>query len=127
MPARTTPDLALTGLIALATYRFTRLVILDAISEPVRERLFNRWPPTLVRAGQRWTGQRLVDRSEHSPRPKPSWLGKLLDCPWCTSVWLAALITFATALFVPVPLPVLTFTAAATAAGFLGTLDRALG
>lgn len=122
VPARTTPDLALTGLIALAAFRTTRLVTADSLTAPLRERAFNRWPPSYERSRQRWNGERLVYRADDAELPAVSPLGRLLDCHWCVSVYAAAAWTAAT----PVPLPVLTFAAAAAAAGFLGAADRAL-
>jgi hypothetical protein len=54
----------------LAVIRLTGLVTLDAITEPAREKLLG------------W----LDDR----PATLGSWLTKLLDCPWCASMWIAA-------------------------------------
>lgn len=48
---------------ALAAHRLTRLAIQDVITAPVREKIFDRWPPT--------TGS-------------PSYM---LACSWCASVW----------------------------------------
>lgn len=47
---------------ALATYRLTKLVIEDKILEPIRDRLFDRYPPSTQ-------------------------IGYLLTCPWCVSMW----------------------------------------
>jgi hypothetical protein len=123
---RSTPDPVLVGLITLATYRLSRLLTVDTLTEGWREAVFDRWPPDAERAARRWNGQRLVTRATGSPQPNPSLLGQVLACPWCAAVWCAAAITTATAAFTPVPLPALTFAAAASAAGFLGALDGAL-
>lgn len=58
-------------LVALATYRLTRLVTADRITEPVRV----------------WAEQR-------GPR-----VGYLATCDWCLSVWLAPLPTVAAVLW----------------------------
>lgn len=44
----------------LATFRLTRLITVDVIGEPLRERVAHR-----------------------------PWLGYLAHCPWCLSIWLA--------------------------------------
>jgi hypothetical protein len=64
-------DPLLAVIYALATYRLTRLVVVDSITGPLRERVWRTRPP-------------------HESR-----LGYLLTCPWCTSVWAAsALVLF---------------------------------
>ncbi len=49
---------------SLATYRLTRLVVEDVIAAPVREKIFEKYPPH--------------DRS---------W-SYVLTCSWCASVWI---------------------------------------
>ena len=49
----------LVAVAALATYRLTRLVTADKITEPLRERVTSRW------------------------------LGYLVQCDWCLSIWVA--------------------------------------
>ena len=49
---------------ALAGYRITRAIIEDVIFEGVRNRIWNRFPPT------------------HG-------LGYLITCPWCTGMYVA--------------------------------------
>lgn len=51
---------------SLATYRLTRLLLVDSLTEPLRERVWRRYPPESSR------------------------LGYLLTCPWCASVWAAS-------------------------------------
>lgn len=48
---------------ALAAHRLTRLAVQDVITAPLREKLFDRWPP-----------------SSDSPT-------YALVCTWCASVW----------------------------------------
>lgn len=50
----------------LATYRLTRLVVEDVITAPVREKIFEKYPPT----EDKWS--------------------YALTCPWCASVWIGA-------------------------------------
>lgn len=61
MPPSPVLDLAVDG---AAAYRLTRLVTTDTITAPLRDRIGDRWP--------------------NSP------LDVLVNCPWCTGVWVAA-------------------------------------
>lgn len=47
-----------------AAYRLTRLVTTDSLTQPARDAIADRWP------------------SSH--------LDTLVNCPWCTGVWIAA-------------------------------------
>lgn len=67
MVAMTDPVLLV--IYALAVARVTGLVTADAITEPARDALLG------------W----LDDR----PRTLGSFVAKLIECPWCASVWLA--------------------------------------
>lgn len=51
---------------ALATHRLTRLVLSDKITEPARDKIFEKFDPA------------------------SSQLGYLLTCPWCASIWIGA-------------------------------------
>ena len=55
-------------ILALATFRFTRLVTTDVIFDTPRQWIWKKFPPSTP-------------------------LGYLLTCDWCTSVWVASLIT----------------------------------
>lgn len=50
---------------ALAVHRLTKLAIDDTILSSVRERIFNKWPPS------------------------PTSWSYVLTCPWCISFWFA--------------------------------------
>lgn len=54
-------------LLSLATYRLTRLVLLDEIAEPLRERIWKRFPP-------------------HTK------FGYLFTCFWCFGFWASILV-----------------------------------
>lgn len=56
---------------ALATYRVTRLIVEDKITEDLRDLVWKRFPPDSTKVGY------------------------LLTCPHCTSMWVAALIAAA--------------------------------
>ncbi len=51
---------------ALAVHRLTVLVIEDKITEPLRNKIFDRWNPA-----DTWT--------------------YLFTCPWCVSIWIAGI------------------------------------
>ena len=84
----------------LATYRLTRLVTADKITEPIRG----------------W----VVDRSE--------WFGYLVTCDWCLSIWVAPLPALGIVLWgdvTPVRL-VLAALALSGATGLFSLLERRL-
>ena len=74
---------------ALTVATFTRLIVHDTLLAPLR---------------RRWT------------TAAPSWVVKLLSCPWCISAWLSAAVTVPLAVMGLAPLPVL-FWAGAWQAG----------
>lgn len=106
--------------IGLAAYRCSRLVGEDSIFEGPRHRFFRRFPPDdfyrrMVKMGGAW---QMADE----PRRKAAWIGRLVACPWCSSVWFAAAITAATAQFFDVPVPILVWAAACSVAGLCAKL-----
>lgn len=65
---------------ALAVARVTRLINSDKITENVRERLIDRiW--------QRWRPAVPVEDREYADEPLPAYL---ITCPWCASIYVAA-------------------------------------
>jgi hypothetical protein len=52
----------------LATERITRLVVDDKLTEPIREYIWRNHPPEETK------------------------IGYFVTCPWCTSIWAAALV-----------------------------------
>lgn len=65
-------------LLALAVYRICHLIVEDAILDVPRNALFRRFPP------------------------EKSALGYLMTCYWCTSIWVALVMTVLYILFAPV-------------------------
>jgi len=121
-------------LMALATYRLTRLVVADTFPPVLRlrDRLAGGWrPPTLkeqhhelfphgLGEGQQTTvpGLGTIQVIDGDPqvyarkaRWSPWWLAELVSCPWCASAWIAAAITAAVAFTVGVPAPLLAWLA----------------
>lgn len=58
-------------IVALASFRVTRLVVFDQLTEPLRER-------TVYKLSDTGLG---------------GWTKDLFDCPWCIGFWFAALFT----------------------------------
>jgi hypothetical protein len=71
-------------LLGLATYRATRILTRDAIFTPVRDRVFDRFPPMTSK------------------------FGYLFTCEWCMSIWVGSLFVLwsilAPTLFIPLSL-----------------------
>ena len=78
----------------LATYRLTRLITRDVITEPLREWVWKRKPP------------------------EKSKIGYLFTCDWCMSIWTASLL-FASSMITSVTDVVATVLALSAAAGLL--------
>ena len=86
-------------LLAIATYRLSRLLIEDVIFEPLRERIWKRFPPESTRIGYFFT------------------------CYWCTSLWIALVVV---ALYLLVPTLALSLALVLTCSAAAGLLDRHL-
>lgn len=123
--------IALAVLIGLAAARASRLIGKDSLFDGWRYRFFRRFPPDdhfrrydrvaqpLGRKGKGpWT---ITDK----PMRKVSKLGQWVECPWCSSVWFAAAITWAATRYTSVPLPVLVWAASCSVAGLCAKLDAA--
>lgn len=109
------------ALVALTTFRVTRLVIEDTfppLGVP-RTWLINWWDPD-----EDWI-------AEH-PKAAAHWgaLGRslryLFSCPWCMSVWVGAGVIYGFTLFVSVPLPWAALAVASAATGLLANLEDKL-
>lgn len=94
-------------LVTVASYRLTRLVVEDS------------FPPAL------WLRERLTGESPAVARWRwvPEWLSDLVSCRWCASVWVAGGVTLLTAVWIGVPLPLLTWAFAASGAAWIGHLE----
>lgn len=55
--------------LALASYRITRLLIQDEILSPIRDKIWNKWPPETNK------------------------ITYLLTCYWCLGAWISAIVT----------------------------------
>jgi len=80
--------------LGLATYRLTRLITTDNITEPIREWIWDRYPP------------------------QSSKLGYLITCDWCSSIWVASIV-IPSAMIIPVLVYVYAVFAVSAIAGLL--------
>lgn len=133
-------DLWLLIVMALATYRGTRLVVADTFPPVLwlRDRLAGGWRPLtdteweqVCSAGlayMAWKTQ-AVDGVEHRwvERKKwsPHWLAELLSCPWCASGWVALGVTAGTWALVGMPVPVLVWLAVWAAGALIAAQEWA--
>jgi len=103
-------------LLALAVFRLTRLVTTDVITEPLRRRVWARWPAedtifpddgTVEQGddpayGRTSAGVEVFwsDTDQAWAVVSPTTVGYLVGCDFCVSVWLAlAVVSAATVLF----------------------------
>ncbi len=92
-----TPDFGLIHLIlmALATYRICRFLIEDFLFNPIRDRIWGKFPPESTK------------------------IGYLFTCYWCTSLWVA-LGVVVLYIFVPwLAIPVYAVCAISAVVGFI--------
>jgi hypothetical protein len=69
-------------LIALASWRVTRLFVYDTITKFFREQFWD-----VVKVGKGYQ----LEKPPHGPRRT---LADLLCCPWCFGIWSTAMVTF---------------------------------
>lgn len=124
----------LLAVMALTTYRLTRLVVRDDFPPALwlRDNFVGGWRPLTEKEeadapdhpewvigtseGER---HRLIGRRSWVP----GWLAELLSCPWCVSGWIAAGTTALTDWLVGVPAPVLAWGAVWALSALLASRD----
>lgn len=75
-------------LISLASYRLTRLVTTDTITDRWRRWLTRRFPARTIPLFD--TNGDTVDGTATM---KPRWIVELVNCDWCLGVWISAGVT----------------------------------
>lgn len=101
--------------LSLAAYRLTRLVTTDVITEPLRRRVWARWPDT----DTVFPNDGTVAINPESPAygttahgvevfwseddngwlaVQPSLVGYLVSCDWCAGLWVSAVVVAPTGL-----------------------------
>lgn len=101
-------------LITLATWRLTRLFVYDGITKFLREQFWD-----LVKAGKGYE----LEKPKFGPRRT---LSDLLSCPWCFSVFAAAMVIFFY-LITPYSVYLILLLAISAVATFLQLLSNLLG
>ncbi len=114
--------LELAILVGLASYRLSRLLATDTIFDRPRHWFFLRFPP----AGQDYylTAYRLLGGPWQigGAKRKPSWIGTLISCAWCSSVWFAGAIVVGLCWGTSIEHPALVWAASCSVAGICATL-----
>jgi hypothetical protein len=118
-------------LLALATFRTTRLLIKDEFP-PVkwpRDKILNWLDPDddwkiEWLAKRNLAGEKLVDPPDGHLGALGRTIAYLMTCPWCASVWVAAGATYIATLFTSVQLPWLMWPAVAGVSGLLSLFDK---
>jgi hypothetical protein len=82
-------------ILALAAFRITRLITTDTIFDPLREKIWNKFPPNRIN------------------------IGYLITCDWCTSIWVAPIVIFSYVLVPSVVFVVSLVLATSAVVGFL--------
>jgi len=101
-------------IIVLATWRLTRLFVYDAITKFIREQFWD-----VVPVGKKSE----LEKPRFGPRRT---IADLLSCPWCFSMWAAAVVVFFYLItpYAIFPIMLLAISAVAT---FLQLLSNAVG
>jgi Protein of unknown function (DUF1360) len=81
---------------------------------PAIANLATYWTQVLLMAATAWRATHLIVEDDFPPirwvrrrlvAGGPEWLGDLVSCTWCTSVWVAAAVTVAADLYGSLPRP----------------------
>ncbi|SRR6266702_2448663 len=76
--------LAMLLVLSLATFRITRLIVIDDVTRGLRLRVLRRFPPYVVPMRD------AVGRDvEGTSMMQPRWPVVLTSCSWCLGVWVA--------------------------------------
>jgi hypothetical protein len=135
---------------ALATYRGTRLVVADTFPPVLwlRDRLVGGWRPLTEKEQGKYVTDvaAVVEGPLARPHPKlgalmrtdgqvnryvrrvkwsPFWLAELLSCPWCASGWVAVAVTVGVWAVAGLAMPVLVWFAVWAVGGLLAAQEWA--
>jgi hypothetical protein len=119
---------------ALATYRLTRLLTRDTFPPVLwlRDRLAGGWRPMTepelekkdADSTAREIGGVMHRYVRRSPR-SPYWLAELVSCPWCSGGWISLVLTAGTWATIGLPAPILVWPAVWAAGSWLAAQDWA--
>ena len=99
-------------LLVFASFRLTRLICYDTITEFLRAPFHE----TIVETMEDGRTETYIEVNGTGLR---YWIGELLSCHWCTGVWTTALIYVAYVLVLPIAMPVITILAIAGIASII--------
>lgn len=105
-------------ILALASFRLTRLIVYDQITEFLRKPFLEE--QTEIEDGKE---EIYVVPKEH---PILGFFGKLLTCHWCTGIWSAIIIFVSFFLYPAVAVPILLILAVAGLAAIIETIVQKL-
>lgn len=116
--------LLLIAMMALATYRLTRLVVEDTFppAKHLRDRITG-WAYAQTPMIHKASG---IISYWVPTRPRLHWIGDLITCHWCASVWVGAGVTAATWPFADLSWPLLVWATVASVGAFLNQFDGIL-
>ena len=89
------PDPISIVILILANYRLARLIVVDQITAPARERIWKRYSPATQ-------------------------FGYLFTCMWCTSMWTAILLV---ACYILIPVPTIIIASILALSAAVGIID----
>jgi hypothetical protein len=78
-------------LVICSSYRLTRLITTDSVTEPLRRAVVRRWPHRNQPLIRQETGRPIPDTGALTPR----WIVVLVNCPWCIAPYASAAVLVA--------------------------------
>ncbi|WP_079508129.1 DUF1360 domain-containing protein [Mesobacillus jeotgali] len=99
-------------LLVMASFRLTRLIVYDKITEFLREPFHNFVEETL----EDGTTETFIEIKGTGLR---YWIGELLSCHWCTGIWSAVFLFGSYMLFPQLAIPVINILAIAGVASLI--------
>ncbi|RKQ37254.1 DUF1360 domain-containing protein [Oceanobacillus halophilus] len=106
-------------LLALATFRLTRLIVFDKISQFLRS-------PFHEEVEEKETDGDVVTYIQIKGTGLRAWIGELLSCYWCTGIWCAATLIGLYYIWADIMEVIIIILAVAGAAGVLETIINRL-
>jgi hypothetical protein len=103
-------DLEAILIIGLATFRLTRLLVFDKITDFIRAPFFDE----VLEEGEVY----LVPKQSGIKR----WIGELLNCYWCTGIWVSTLLLGGYVFLPVISFPVILLLAVAAVGGIIETV-----
>lgn len=103
------------ALLAIAAFRLTRLLVFDKITEFLRR-------PFLEEVSEREENGEETVYLVPKGKGFRKWMGELLNCYWCTGIWVSAFLLGAFYYFPSVSVPIILILAVAGIASIIETI-----